>query len=168
MLGELAEGDDVGDGEAAAGPQHAKRPRNTRGLSGLRLMTQLLMTASTVASPQGRFSISPRRNSRREAGSWRRSRLRARESMSGVMSTPMTLPPLADGVAREEAVDAGAAPEVERGLPGLERGEADGVPHPTPRSASPAAARSAAEYPMAERFGVEETQHDPDALATSA
>ena len=43
-------GDDVGDREAAAGAQHARRLAQHGGLSPERLMTQLEMTTSTDAS----------------------------------------------------------------------------------------------------------------------
>jgi hypothetical protein len=48
---------------------------------------------------------------------------RAFEIMSGVMSTPMTRPGRPTCLRREEAVEPAAAPEVEHGLAGPERGD---------------------------------------------
>ena len=62
--GQVAEQHDVGDRQPAAGLERAERvARRPARLSGTRLMTQLLMIASTVPSATGRCSISPRRNS---------------------------------------------------------------------------------------------------------
>mmetsp|Transcript_15243 Transcript_15243/g.64343 ORF Transcript_15243/g.64343 Transcript_15243/m.64343 type:complete len:214 (+) Transcript_15243:623-1264(+) len=143
--------------------------RSTRGLSGDRLMTQLLTTTSIVASPAGRFSISPRRNSRTSEPRPRFSApARALASMSGVMSTPTTKPSRpTSSCARKQSTPA-PQPRSSTVSPRFSAARRTGVPHPTPRSASPATARSASVYPMAERLGVEETQHPPAWFATSA
>ena len=125
MVREDVGGDDVGYGESA-GRRTRSASRSTRGLSGERLTTQLLTTASQVLSPAGRFSISPRRNSTLAQASPRSlAPSRALESMSGVMSTPMTRPegprPWRRGSSRCRR-----RTEVEDGLAGLERGEAHG------------------------------------------
>lgn len=69
--------------------------RQTFGLSGERLITQLESTTSTLLSGTGRHSISPRRNSTLSRPvRWRYCPIffRALASISGVMSTPITLP----------------------------------------------------------------------------
>ena len=64
---------------------------NTTALSGTRLITQLLVMASTVPSSTGSFSSRPSRNSTFVTPAFAALR-RARASISGVISTPMTLP----------------------------------------------------------------------------
>mmetsp|Transcript_8931 Transcript_8931/g.23139 ORF Transcript_8931/g.23139 Transcript_8931/m.23139 type:complete len:224 (+) Transcript_8931:684-1355(+) len=77
-------------------------------LSGERLMTQLEITTSTDPSPTGMCSISPSRNVTFCACSLP-AFSRARETMSGVMSTPMTAP---DGpTARPARSESKPAPE---------------------------------------------------------
>lgn len=93
-----------GNGRNKARSEMATRPpslstreisRQTWGLSGERLMTQLESTTSTLLSETGRCSISPRRNSTFESPvrSENDAALRrALESICAVMSTPMALP----------------------------------------------------------------------------
>ena len=50
-------GDDIGDGEAAAGAQDAGGFAQDRGLSAERLITQFEITTSTVASGSGMCSM---------------------------------------------------------------------------------------------------------------
>ena len=79
--------DDVADADPATGSQHRAISPRTAALSVERLMTQLLMTTSTEASPSGIDSIRPLRNSTfvapASAALWR-----ASSSISSVMSSP--------------------------------------------------------------------------------
>ena len=61
-------------------------------LSGLKLITQFEMTASTEESGTGRYSISPSRNEINSLKPFARADSRAFLSISGVMSIPMTKP----------------------------------------------------------------------------
>ena len=109
--------------------------RKTCALSGLKLMTQLLMTQSTVSSAIGRCSISPRRNCTfldRRADAF----CLALYNMSGVMSTPITNP---SGPTRSDArKQSTPAPHPRSTIvsPSFGQAKDTGLPQPRPRFAS--------------------------------
>jgi predicted ATPase len=90
---------------------------NTRALSATRLSTPLLITTSAQLSSIGRSSRIPSRNSTLVAPICPATR-RARSSISGVMSTPITQPVGPTRSRGDEAVEPAARPEVDHTRPG--------------------------------------------------
>src|SRR5262245_28549212 len=107
------------------------------------------MIASTLASATGRFSISPTRNSTFATPAFARF-ARARSSMAGVMSTPITRPSgPTSRAARKQSMPA-PLPRSSTASPGASCACASGLPQPRPRSEpSGTAARCASLYPSA-------------------
>ena len=127
--------------------------RQTFGLSGERLITQLESTTSTLLSGTGRHSISPRRNSTLSRPvRWRYCPIffRALASISGVMSTPITLP---DAFTFSPAWNTSKPPPLPRSTtvcPSRNAAMATGLPQESPIFApSGSLARDSASYPTA-------------------
>ncbi len=109
--------------------------RNTAGLSGLRLMTQFEMTQSTEASSTGMCSASPSRNSTLVTPASRAFR-RARSTISGVMSIPITLPVAPTfSAAMKQSIPA-PEPMSSTTCPGRTASNARGLPQPKECSAA--------------------------------
>src|SRR6059036_2173553 len=123
---------------------------NTAGLSGLRLMTQLLRTTSAYASGRGSFSMGARMNEELEM-SRDAAVFEARETIIGVMSTPVALPA---GPTRLLARNTSIPPPLPKSTtlsPGLSFACRTGFPLPSPRTDSVGIrASSAEEYPLAQ------------------
>ena len=123
----------------ASGP--GRRPAKTCCLSGTRLITQLLMIASTVASATGRCSISPSRNSTLSNPRLRRVPACARDHLGSHVDADHS----ARGPTRLAARKQSIPPPLPRSStvsPGCSSSSASGFPHPRPRFAPSGMPRS--------------------------
>jgi hypothetical protein len=109
--------------------------RKTFFLSGERLMTQFDTITSTERSAQGRFSISPKRNSTLVKPPFRAFDL-AFSIISGVISTPMALPFLPSFLEARKQSSPAPEPRSRSVSPFLREANAIGFPQPRPRLAS--------------------------------
>ena len=100
--------------------------RNTAGLSEARLMTQLLMTTSTLASSSGRASIVPLRNSTFVGAGVGGVAPGEGEHLVGHVDADRATG-RADATRGEQDVDAAARAEVEDGLALAQLGDRDGI-----------------------------------------
>ena len=106
----------------------------TRGRSAERFSTQLEMTTSTLPSRTGSASISPRRNSTLVKPPVA-ALARARSTISGVMSIPMTRPAGPTRSAARKQSKPAPEPRSSTVSPGVSDASATGLPQPRPRLA---------------------------------
>ena len=132
-----------GNSAVATTSEMARRPpgfktryasRKTCALSGDRLMTQFDMITSATPSARGRCSISPRRNSTLAKLPFTALE-RAFDTMSGVMSTPITRPVSPTSRAARKQSKPPPEPRSTTTSPGFSAAIALGLPHPRPMSA---------------------------------